>query len=73
MKRGSFRKVEFVMKKAEGYGNYIIEACYKGNEVKVLSHNSQAYDNLDSEDDKKYNEARKYCYQEIKQSAFNNF
>lgn len=68
-KIGSYRKVKFSMSKSSGYGNYVINSIYKGKSVRIVCHNSIAYDWLDDDSDKeKMLEARRYCYQKIKES-----
>lgn len=66
-KIGTFKKVKFTMSHTHGYGQYVIESTYKGKNIRVHSTNSEAFDCLEDDSNmKKFNEARKYCYNQIK-------
>jgi hypothetical protein len=62
MKTAKFRKTEMTMRSI-GYGQYIIEATYRGKNVKVRTNDSETYDWLDDDSDRvRYNDARKSAY-----------
>lgn len=66
MKRGTFRKVSFTMDLYHIYGHYVIKANYRGKKIKTITTDSEAWDWIDDESNKKkYNEARKHCYNKI--------
>lgn len=66
MKTGSFNDVDFTMERAHGYGQYTISANYGGEEIRVHSTNSKAWDWLDDDSDEEmHNEAQEYCYRAI--------
>lgn len=66
MKKGKFRNVAFTMTRGNGYGQYIIQATYRGQQVKVHTTDSEAWDYLDDESNKeKHNDARRHCYYKI--------
>ena len=66
MKKSSFRNVKFSMEPANGYGQYFINAIYRGKALKIHTTNSQAWDWLDDDSNKeKQDEARRYCYNMI--------
>lgn len=68
----SFRKVNFEMKRGNGYGQYVIEGNYKKKNIKVHSTCSQSFDWLNDDSNKeKHNDARKYCYYKIV-NTYNN-
>jgi len=62
----NFRKVSFEMKRCNGYGQYLIEATYKGKILTVHTTNSEAWDYInDISNKEKHNEALRYCYYQI--------
>lgn len=72
MKKGTFYRVAFTMERAGYYGHYVINANYRGKEIRVITTNSEAWDWLDDDSDKeKHQAARRACYFEIKK-AYNN-
>lgn len=65
-KYGSFKKVEFSIGYANGYGRYVIEADYKGKKVVAYTNDSEAFDYLDSDCDKQAaKDAARHCYFKI--------
>lgn len=72
----TFRKVNFEMVRGNGYGQYIIEASYKGKEIKAHTTNSEAWDWLNNEgftkeEKEKHRDALRHCYFKIVE-AYNN-
>ncbi|WP_303013772.1 hypothetical protein [uncultured Bacteroides sp.] len=68
----SFRKVNFAMKRGCGYGQYFIEARYRGKNLKIHTTNSEAWDWINDDSNKeKHQEAKRYCYYQIV-DAYNN-
>lgn len=67
-----FRKVEFEMYRCNGYGQYIIKANYKGKDVVAHTTDSEAWDYLnDDSNKKKHGDAKRHCYYKIV-NAYNN-
>lgn len=63
---GSFRKVNFQIEMARGYGQYIITGKYRGQSIKAHTTNSEVWDWInDYSNKKKHTEARRYCYEKI--------
>ena len=60
-----FRKVEFTMTRANGYGQYYILSKYRGVDIKAYTTDSEAWDYLESECEKG-KDARRHCYYKIK-------
>lgn len=68
----TFRKVEFTMSRGYGYGQYYIEARYRGKDIKVHTTNSEAWDWIKDDSNKeKHQDAKRYCYYQIVE-AYNN-
>ena len=68
----TFRKVNFEMRKGNGYGQYVIEARYRGQNIKVRPTDSEAWDWINDDSNKeKHNDARRHCYLKIVE-AYNN-
>lgn len=68
MKRGVYRQVEFSMERMQGYGHYKIISVYRGKLIKVMTTDSMIWDYLDDSSDKELHmEAKKACYQKIRQ------
>lgn len=72
----TFRKVNFEMVRGNGYGQYIIEASYKGKDIKAHTTNSEAWDWLNNEgftkeEKEKHRDALRHCYFKIVE-AYNN-
>lgn len=68
----TFRKVNLEIRRAGGYGQYIISANYRGKEINVHTTNSECYDWLDDESNKEmHQEAKRYAYNKIV-NAYNN-
>lgn len=68
----TFRKVEFKMRRGSGYGRYVIEAHYKGKDVRTETTDSEAWDWFHDDSNKeKHREALLHCYHKIVQ-AYNN-
>ena len=68
----TFRKVNLEIRKANGYGQYIISATYKGKDLEVHTTDSECYDWLDDDSNKqKHQEAKRYAYSKIV-TAYNN-
>jgi hypothetical protein len=66
MKNGKFRKVNFSISRGNGYGQYIIEATYRGKQVKAHSTDSEAFDFIDDESNmEKHRDALRHCYSKI--------
>lgn len=66
MKTGKFRKVNFSISRGNGYGQYIIEATYRGKQVKAHSTDSEAFDFIDDESNmEKHRDALRHCYYKI--------
>ena len=62
----TFRKVQLSIVRGNGYGKYIIIGNYKGREVKVHTTNSECYDWLNDDSNKKKNqEAKRYAYNAV--------
>lgn len=65
-KYGNFRRVELSIGYANGYGRYVIKADYKGKKVVAYTNDSEAFDNLGSDYDKKAaKDAARHCYSKI--------
>ncbi len=68
----TFRKVNFEMRRGNGYGQYVIEARYRGQNIKVRTTDSEAWDWINDDSNKeKHNDARRHCYLKIVE-AYNN-
>lgn len=65
MKYGKFRKVEFSVSHTHSYGRYMIEANYRGKHIRVSTTNSEAYDDMDSENRRERMDALRYIYGQI--------
>lgn len=62
----TFRKVEFSMRRGNGYGQYIIEARYRGKDIEAHTTDSEAWDWIGDDSDKeKHNYSRRHCYYKI--------
>ena len=62
----TFRKVQLSIVRGNGYGQYIVIGNYKGKEIKVHTTNSECYDWLnDDSNKKKHQEAKRYAYNTI--------
>lgn len=59
-----FRKVQFDMTRANGYGQYYIISTYKGVNIKIHTSDSEVWDYLNS-DCEKGKDSRRYCYNKI--------
>lgn len=67
----TFRKIKLQMSRKTGYGQYEISAQYRGKSIKVHSTDSEAYDWLNDEvNKKKHQQAKRACYSAIV-SAYN--
>lgn len=63
----NYNGAEFSINRAGGYGQYVIEATYKGVELSIHSTNSEAFDWIDDDSNtEKQEEAINYCFREIK-------
>ena len=49
----TFRKVQLSIVRGNGYGQYIVIGNYKGKEIKVHTTNSECYDWLNDDSNKK--------------------
>jgi hypothetical protein len=68
--KAKFRNVNFEMTRANGYGHYLLTGTYRGRVIKVQTTDSDAWDWLsDDSDKKKNNEARRRCYLKIVSQA----
>ncbi|MCC8186488.1 MAG: hypothetical protein LIP08_02975 [Bacteroides sp.] len=66
MKTNSFRKINFEVSRGNGYGQYVINATYKGKLISTHTTDSEIWDWIDDDSNKeKYNDARRHCYREI--------
>ena len=66
MKYGKFRGMEFGIGLTSSRGRYVIEANYKGKKVVAHTTDSEAFDYLDSEDEKEAaKDAARHCYYKI--------
>lgn len=62
----TFRKVNLEISRSNSYGHYIIAATYRGKEVKVRTTNSECFDWLnDDSNKKKHQEAKRYAYNAV--------
>lgn len=62
----TFRKVSLEIKRSSGYGQYIIEATYKGKDIRVRTNDSECYDWLNDESNKeKHLQAKRYAYSKV--------
>ena len=62
----TFRKVNLSIEKANGYGQYIISATYKGNDLRIHTTDSECYDWLDDDSNKeKHQAAKRHAYYKI--------
>lgn len=67
-----FRKVEFNMSRGNGYGQYLIHAKYKGKDLVIHTTDSEAWDYInDDSNKKKHDDAKRHCYYKIV-DAYNN-
>lgn len=68
IKKGTYNKLKFTIEPYTKlmYGHYLIKGTYKGKNVNVVTTNASLYDNLDDDNVKKQNEARKTIYTVIK-------
>lgn len=61
-----FRKVELNIRRANGYGQYILSATYKWQEIEVRTTNSECFDWLNDDSNReKHQEAKRYAYMAI--------
>ncbi len=69
----TFRKVNFEMRRGNGYGQYVIEARYRGQNIKVSVPRIQRLGIWinDESNKEKHNDARRHCYLKIVE-AYNN-
>ena len=66
----TFRKVQLLIVRGNGYGQYIVIGNYKGKEIKVHTTNSECYDWLnDDSNKKKHQEAKRYAYNAVINAA----
>ena len=66
-----FRKLDLSIKRASGYGAYIVYTKYKGVNVEVLTHDSEIWDWLNDDSNReKHQQAKRSAYGLIK-SFFN--
>lgn len=65
MKYGKFRKVEFSVSHTHSYGHYRIEANYRGKHIRAIMTNSEAYDDMDSDNRRERMDALRYIYGRI--------
>ena len=63
-KKGTFRRVEFTIT-LTGYGQYMLEASYKGKDIKVHVTDSSLFDDVDEDSDTKRMESLRSCYRYI--------
>lgn len=49
----NFRKVEISIRRGSGYGHYILSAYYRGKKVETSTNDSEIFDWLEDESDKK--------------------
>ena len=62
----TFHKVKLEISRGSGYGQYIISARYKGKDIQVRSTDSQCYDWLNDETDKRLHlDAKRAAYSAI--------
>lgn len=62
----TFRKVELSISRGSGYGQYYITANYKGKEIKAHTTDSECFDYLnDDSNKKKHQEAKRHAYRKI--------
>lgn len=62
----SFRKVSFQMERLSGYGQYLIRGTYKGKELAVRTTDSEAWDYInDDSNKKKHQDAKRHCYYKL--------
>lgn len=62
----TFRKVNFEMRRGNGYGQYVIEATYRGKKIVAHTTDSEAWDWLNDEGQKnKHRDALRHCYSKI--------
>lgn len=60
------------MKRGNGYGQYVIEAHYKGKDIKAYTTDSEAWDWINDDNNKeKHQEALRHCYRKIVET-YNN-
>jgi len=68
-----FRKVELSISRSNGYGQYYITANYKCKQIKVYTTNSECFDWLYDDTNKKMHlEAKQYAYRTIVK-AYENY
>ncbi len=63
-KKGTFRRVEFTITRS-GYGQYMLEAHYRGKDIKVHVTDSSLWDDVDEDVESKRMEALRGCYRYI--------
>ena len=63
-KEGTFRRVEFTITRS-GYGQYMLEAHYRGKDIKVHVTDSSLWDDIDEDSDTKRMESLRGCYRYI--------
>jgi hypothetical protein len=70
---GSFRKIKLEISRAgSGYGQYIISALYKGQNISVRTTDSECYDYLnDGSNKEKHADAKRHAYNKVV-DAYNN-
>ena len=70
MKKGSYRKIKFTIDRDDKEeGSFIVRAYYKGKNVKVRIKSPNVWEWIGNPlNNKKWNEARKFCYDEIVKS-----
>lgn len=62
----TFRNVEFRMRRGNGYGQYVIEARYRGEDIKAYTTDSEAWDWINDDSNKeKHQDALRHCYRKI--------
>lgn len=61
-----FRKINLSIKRLNGYGQYQIEANYRGKNISVHTTNSECFDWLDDDSNKELHlQAKKYAYNRV--------
>lgn len=63
-KNGTYRKVKFTITRT-GYGQYMLEAHYRGRNIKVHVTDSSLWDDIDEDVDTKRKKALRSCYKYI--------
>jgi hypothetical protein len=68
----NFRKIELNIARGNGYGQYYILANYKGKKIEVHTTDSECFDWLnDDSNKKKHLEAKRYAYYMVVESYKN--